>query len=100
VHHSSRSVVAAERPLPGDHDPSKDKRAQFPLLIYSVACGAISVMIGAVLSFAASGSGRLLLWSAVTSACGIVAGIAYKSRLITFWYSAFARWMRHHGQPS
>jgi hypothetical protein len=100
VHHSSRSVVAAVRPLSGDHGPSKDKRAHFPLLVYSVTCGAISVMIGAILSFVASGSGRLLLWSAATGACGIAAGIAYKSRLITFWYSAFARWMRRRGRLS
>jgi len=97
--HVSRSIVAAEHPLPSRR-PAERERARIAVLIYSLAAGAISVMAGAAASLAASGSGRIVLWSAATCACGIAAGIAYESRLLRFCYSALGRRIRQHARPS
>jgi len=92
----SGSMVTTER-LASPHRRSlRQERVRVPLLIYALISGAVSVMTGAAVSLAASGSGRLVLWSAVTGALAVTSGAVYESRLLRYWYSALGRWMRQN----
>ena len=64
------------------------------LMVYAVGSGVIAVFVGAVISFAAHGTQRLVLWAAATSATATAAGIAHDSRLMTNCRLGFSRLIR------
>jgi hypothetical protein len=51
-----------------------------PLIVYSVASGTVALIVGAVVSLAATESHRLVLWAVTTAGMAMVAGIAHECR--------------------
>lgn len=74
-------VVAWDRRNAGVGSPVRRRRAPIFCIVYFLISGAVSLMVGAAVSLAASGTGRLVLWSVTTGAVAVSAGIAYESRL-------------------
>jgi len=68
---TSATGVEGERP----------RRSLISTIVYFLISGIVSLMVGAAVSLAASGPGRLALWSGVTATTAVAAGIAYESRL-------------------
>jgi hypothetical protein len=59
-------------------------------IAYFLITGIVSLMVGAGVSLAASGTGRLVLWSGATATTAVAAGIAYESRLFRIAVTLFS----------
>lgn len=75
-------VVTSDPENPGCEDSVRGRWALLPAIAYFLLSGITSLTIGAAISLAASGTGRLVLWSGVTGVIAILTGIAYESRLV------------------
>jgi hypothetical protein len=60
-------------------------------MAYFLISGIMSLAVGAAVSLAASGTGRLALWSGATATTAVAAGIAYESRRVRTGIRAFIR---------
>lgn len=52
------------------------------MVIYSLASGAVSLVAGAAVSLVASGTGRVVVWCAVSGGASVVAGLIYEPGLL------------------
>jgi hypothetical protein len=75
-------LVTSDPHLPSDEGPARGRWTPLLAVAYFLLAGIVSLTIGAAVSLAASGTGRLALWAGVTGAIAIAAGIAYDSRLV------------------
>lgn len=69
-------------------------------IVYFLMSGIVSLMVGAAVSLAASGTGRLALWSGATAITAVAAGIAYESRLFRIGVRAFSHRRSRFGRRS
>ena len=72
----------------------RSERSWLERTVYCVISGAFAVVTGAIVSLAATGSARITLWSAVTAATALAAGMAHESRLISLCRFSCGRWLR------
>jgi hypothetical protein len=70
---------------------AQPKRKPASAIAYFLIAGIVSLMVGAGVSLAASGTGRLVLWSGATATAAVAAGIAYESRLFRIGVRLFNR---------
>lgn len=75
----------------GPECPAQRKRRSASAIAYFLTAGIVSLMVGAGVSLAASGTGRLVLWSGATATTAVAAGIAYESRLFRIGERVFSR---------
>jgi hypothetical protein len=83
--------VSSNEMYAGPGRPTQRKRAPISATVYFLIAGIVSLMVGAGVSLAASGTGRLVLWSGATATTAVAAGIAYESRLLRIAVQVFSR---------
>jgi hypothetical protein len=85
--------VTSDQMYIGPGRPAQRKRTPISAIAYFLMAGIVSLMVGAGVSLAASGTGRLVLWSGATATTAVAAGIAYESRLLRIGVQVFSRSM-------
>jgi hypothetical protein len=84
-------AITSNRQGTGVESPVRRRRTPAWSIAYFLISGTVSVMVGAAVSLAASGMGRLVLWSVATGVVAVSAGIAYESRLFRAGVRRFCR---------